>query len=164
MAAAAAAAVGARRRLEGGERDAAAALSVALALWLAHALVDYDWDFVAVTGPALFAAGALAAAGRPPRASARPLAALAAVALAVSAGVSIVTPWLAERSVRDVGVELDRGNVAAAEGSARRDAIPRLRSPITERRSVSSPSTRRPATSSASTNSIEATAARRTCT
>ena len=53
VAAAAAAAVGARRRLEGGERDAAAALSVALALWLAHALVDYNWDFVAVTGPAL---------------------------------------------------------------------------------------------------------------
>ena len=53
VAAAAAAAVGAVRRLDGTERDAAAALAVALALWLVHALVDYDWDFVAVTGPAL---------------------------------------------------------------------------------------------------------------
>ncbi len=56
VAAAAAAAVGAVRRLEGTERDAGAALAVALALWLVHALVDYDWDFVAVTGPAFFAA------------------------------------------------------------------------------------------------------------
>ena len=36
------------------------------ALWLLHALVDYPWDFVAVTGPALFAVGVLAAAGREP--------------------------------------------------------------------------------------------------
>ena len=120
VAAAAAAAIAARRRLEDGERDAAAALSVALALWLAHALVDYDWDFVAVTGPVLFAAGALAAAGRPARAPARPLAAAAAVALALAAAVSVVTPWLAERSVREVGRALDRGDLAAAAGSADR--------------------------------------------
>jgi tetratricopeptide (TPR) repeat protein len=117
-AAAAAAAVGARRRLEGSERDAAAALSVALAIWLAHALVDYDWDFVAVTGPAFFAAGVLAAAGRPAPASARPLAAAAAVALAIAAGISVVTPWLAARSVRQVNVELGRGDLAAAADSA----------------------------------------------
>ncbi len=67
VAAAAAAAVGAVRRLGGTERDAAAALAVALALWLVHALVDYPWDFVAVTGPVFFAAGALAAVGRPER-------------------------------------------------------------------------------------------------
>jgi tetratricopeptide (TPR) repeat protein len=120
VAAAAAAATGALRRLEGGERDAAAALSVALALWLAHALVDYDWDFVAVTGPAFFAAGALAAAGRPSRYSTRPLAALAAAALAVAAAVSVVTPWLADRSVRDVGAAIDRGDLAAAVDSAER--------------------------------------------
>ncbi|HEX4931010.1 MAG TPA: O-antigen ligase family protein [Gaiellaceae bacterium] len=120
VAAAAAAAVGGRRRLDGGERDAAAALSVALALWLAHALVDYDWDFVAVTGPVLFAAGVLAAAGRPARASAGPTAAAAAVALALAAAVSVVTPWLAERSVRDVGAALDRGDLAAAADSAER--------------------------------------------
>jgi len=120
VAAAAAAVVGARRRLEGGERDAAAALSVALALWLTHALVDYDWDFVAVTGPVLFAAGALAAVGRQSRASGRPLAAAAAVALALAAAASVVTPWLAQRSVRDVGAALDRGDLAAAADSAER--------------------------------------------
>ena len=118
--AAATAAVAARRRLEGGERDAAAVLSVAVALWLVHALVDYDWDFVAVTGPVLLAAGVLAAAGRPARTSARPLAAVAAVAVTVAAAVSVLTPWLADRSVREVGAALDRGDLAAAEDSARR--------------------------------------------
>ena len=114
VAAAAAAAVGAVRRLEGTERDAAAALAVALALWLVHALVDYDWDFVAVTGPAFFAVGALAAAGRPARAGAFPVAAAAAAAVALASVVAIVTPWLADQSVRDVDPALDRGAIAQA--------------------------------------------------
>ena len=120
VAAAAAAAVGAVRRLEGTERDAAAALSVALALWLVHALVDYDWDFVAVTGPAFFAAGALAAAGRSPRRGSFPLAAAAVGALALASAAVVVTPWLAQRSVRDVNPALERGNIAAARDAAER--------------------------------------------
>jgi O-antigen ligase len=120
VAAAAAAAVGAVRRLEGAERDAAAALSVALALWLVHALVDYDWDFVAVTGPACFAAGALAAAGQPPRRGSFPFAAAAAGALALASAAAVVTPWLAQRSVRDVNPALERGNIAAARDAAER--------------------------------------------
>ncbi|HUQ23147.1 MAG TPA: O-antigen ligase family protein [Gaiellaceae bacterium] len=119
VAAATMAAVAARRRLQGEERDAAAALSVALALWLAHALVDYDWDFVAVTGPALFAAGALASAGRASSASRRPLAALAVSAVAVAGIASVLTPWLAERSVREVGDAIDRGQLDRAEDLAR---------------------------------------------
>ena len=55
LAAAAWAAAAALRRLEGAERAAAAALAVFPALWLFHALVDFPWNFVAVTGPALFA-------------------------------------------------------------------------------------------------------------
>ncbi len=120
VAAAAAAAVGAVRRLDGTERDAAAALAVALALWLVHALVDYDWDFVAVTGPALFAAGALAAAGRPPRRGTFPVAAVAAGALALASVIAIVTPWLAEQSVRDVNPALERGAIATARDAAER--------------------------------------------
>ena len=120
VAAAAAAAVGAVRRLDGTERDAAAALAVALALWLVHALVDYDWDFVAVTGPALFAAGALAAAGRPPRRGTFPVAAAAAGALALASVIAVVTPWLAEQSVRDVNPALERGAIATARDAAER--------------------------------------------
>ena len=120
VAAAAAAAVGAVRRLEGTERDAAAALAVALALWLVHALVDYDWDFVAVTGPAFFAAGALAAAGRPARRGSFPFAAAATGALALAAAAAVVTPWLAQRSVRDVNPALERGDIDAARDAAER--------------------------------------------
>ncbi len=123
VAAAGVAAVGAVRRLEGIERNAAAALAVAMALWLVHALVDYDWDFVAVTGPALFAAGVLASAGRPARRAPGLLAAAGAAALALAAIVSVATPWLADRELRKVNVALDRGDLEAAG-----DAVERARS------------------------------------
>ena len=120
VAAAAAAAVSAVRRLEGTERDAAAALAVALALWLVHALVDYPWDFVAVTGPVFFAAGALAAAGRAERRVRSPFAAATAVAVGLAACASVATPWLAQRSVRDVNPALERGDLDAARDAAER--------------------------------------------
>ena len=123
VAAAAAAAVGAVRRLAGAERDAAAALAVFLVLWLVHAVVDYDWDFVAVTGPALFAAGVLAAAGRPPRRFSSRFAAVAVGACALAAAVSVATPWLARQAVLDVNPALERTDVDAA-----RDAAVRARS------------------------------------
>jgi tetratricopeptide (TPR) repeat protein len=118
--AAAVAAARALRRLEGIERNAAAALAVALALWLVHALVDYDWDFVAVTGPALFAAGVLAAAGLAARRAPGLFAAAGAAALALAAIVSVATPWLAQRELRQVNVALDRGDLEAAGEAVRR--------------------------------------------
>ena len=120
VAAAASAAVGALRRLVDGEREAAAALAVALALWLGHALVDYDWDFVAVTGPILFAAGVLAAAGRPPVRVRKRLAAAAVAAAALAGALSVATPWLAEREVRSVAAALDRGDLDEAADAADR--------------------------------------------
>ena len=120
VAAAAAAAVKAMRRLRGSERDAAAALAVALALWLVHALVDYPWDFVAVTGPALFATGALAAAGRPERRIRSPFAAVSVAAVTLAACASVLTPWLAQQSVRDVNPALERGDLDAARDAAER--------------------------------------------
>ncbi|MDQ3065890.1 MAG: hypothetical protein M3R12_01890, partial [Actinomycetota bacterium] len=85
---------------------------------LVHALVDYDWDFVAVTGPILFAAGVLAAAGRPERRVASAFGGSAVAAVALAAIVSVATPWLAARSVRDVGLALERGDTAAAFDAA----------------------------------------------
>ena len=80
-----------------------------------HALVDYDWDFVAVTGPVLFAAGALAAAGRPARHSARPLAALAAAARGGRRGrVGRSRPGSPTEASATSGPRLDRGDLAAA--------------------------------------------------
>ena len=112
------AAVGAVRRLDGDERAAAAALAVALALWLVHALVDYPWDFVAVTGPALFALGALAAAGGGFVLNQHKLGAAALAAVALAAIASVATPWLAERSVRDVSRALERNDLDGARDAA----------------------------------------------
>ncbi len=115
------AAAGALRRLAGEERRAAAALAIVPALYLVHALVDYDWSFVAVTGPTLVAVGALASAGRPlAPAAPRPLGAAAAALVGVAALLSLATPWLAERSLRQVNRELDAGNVDAAIDAAER--------------------------------------------
>jgi len=119
VAAAAAAAAGALRRLDGPERTAAAALAVVPAMYLLHALVDYDWDFPAVTAPTLVAVGTLAAAGRgPARAPRQPLAAAAVAALSIAALASLATPWLAERSIRQVNRELDRGDLDGAAAAA----------------------------------------------
>jgi O-antigen ligase len=120
VAAAAWSAVVALRRHEGAERAAAAALAVFPALWLFHALVDFPWNFVAVTGPALFAAGVLAAADREPARVRSPFSAAGALALCLVAIASVASPWLAERSIREVGAALDRGDLDAAADAADR--------------------------------------------
>ena len=120
VAAAAVAAVAAVRRSTGPERDAGAALAVALALWLVHALVDYDWDLVAVTGPIVFVAGVLAGTGRPPRRLVAPVGAAALAVVSLAAVASVVTPWLADRSVRNADAALERGELEDARDAARR--------------------------------------------
>jgi hypothetical protein len=90
------------RRLEEDERAAAVALVAAPAAYGIHALVDYDWDFLAPTAPTMLALGALAGAGRPRLVPfARPLVVGASVLVAAVVLVSFSFPRLAERSVRD---------------------------------------------------------------
>lgn len=109
-------------RLDGGERAAAAALALAPAIWLAHGLVDYPWDFLAVTAPVLVATGALASAGRvrglSPAVPGGVRGAVVAAALAVLA--SLAAPALADRSVRDATLALDRGDLSAADAAVDR--------------------------------------------
>ena len=94
--------VAALRRLDGEERAAAAALVAAPAGYLLHSLVDYDWDFLAVTAPVMLALGVLAAAGPAPgRRRRRPLIGLGAVLLVATVLVSFAFPRLADESVRD---------------------------------------------------------------
>jgi hypothetical protein len=94
--------VSALRRLDGGERAAAAALVAAPVAYLLHSLVDYDWDFLAVTAPAMLALGVLAGAGRVPGGRRRrPLVGLGAVLLVATVLVSFSLPRLADESVRD---------------------------------------------------------------
>jgi tetratricopeptide (TPR) repeat protein len=109
------------RRLEGAERAAAVALVAAPAAYLGHALVDYTWDFLAVTGPTMFALGVLAGAGRR-RVSVRrrPFLAVASVLLGLAVVVSLASPRIAERSVRASTRALDRNDFDAARDRADR--------------------------------------------
>jgi hypothetical protein len=100
--AAAATCVLALRRLEGGERAAAAALVAAPVAYLLHALVDYSWDFLAVTAPTMVALGVVAGAGRPPGARrVRPVLGVGAVLVALALLVSFASPRLADKRVRE---------------------------------------------------------------
>jgi hypothetical protein len=118
--AALAAAVASIRRA-GPDRSAAAALTLGLGVYLVHALVDYDWEFLAVTGPVLLVAGVLAAAGRRAVVMARRplLPAAAAVAAALGALYSLGAPWLAERRVDEAYAAIDRQDIPEAVAKAR---------------------------------------------
>ena len=113
--------VGAVRRLDGAERTAGTALALAPLAYLLHTLVDYDWDFVALTGPVLLAVGLLLAVGAPELARRRrPLPAAAAALLAVASILSVAAPWLADREVRKSYAAVGRSDPEAALDAADR--------------------------------------------
>ena len=95
-----AAALRAYRRVDERDRGAALAMLVALAIYAVHSLVEVDWDFVAVSGPALLGLGVLLGTNRArdsghlPGTLALPVALLAGLCV-----VSLVLPPLAVRSV-----------------------------------------------------------------
>jgi MFS family permease len=117
LVAAAIAAAAAIRRLAGVDRAAAIALAIAAASYLVHALVDFDWDFLAVTAPTLFVLGVLAPAGEA-AARRRTLWAVGAAALALVAVSSLAAPWLAERRLDGALGALTRGDTALAAAKA----------------------------------------------
>ena len=111
------AAVATVRRLDGMERGAALALALAVVAFCLHSLVDFDWDFVAVTAPVLFALGALVPAGAaaPVR---RPVWAIGVAAFALVAVSSLFSPWLANRRVDNAYAAIGRGAFGTAAGDA----------------------------------------------
>jgi tetratricopeptide (TPR) repeat protein len=111
--------IAALRRLSGTERAAAAALVAAPAAYVVHALVDYNWDFLAVTAPTMLALGALAGAGRdsaPGRR--RPLVAVGVILVAALVLTSFSFPRLADRAERESTRELAAGDPAEARQQA----------------------------------------------
>jgi O-antigen ligase/polysaccharide polymerase Wzy-like membrane protein len=96
LAAAGAAVVRGVRRLDGIERPAAVALAIVLVAYLLHSLVDFDWDFVAVSGPFFLTLGVLLGGGVAQEES-RPWLAPLPVAIAVAFALSLLTPWFAQR-------------------------------------------------------------------
>ncbi len=109
------------RRLEGEERAAAVALTALPAVYVGHALVDFDLDFLALTGPALLATGVLLGAGRPLRRGRGGLVPVLVVAfVALAAVVSLGSPWLAGKKVEAATRALGSGDLAGAVNDATR--------------------------------------------
>ena len=91
------------------------------AAWLAHALVDMPWEYVAATVPMLFGLGVLVTAGRP--AAVREPSSWSAAAVPLALGVALVGslafPWLAQRRLDSSLDALAQGRYAAAVEAAR---------------------------------------------
>jgi hypothetical protein len=71
------------------------ALALLLPAYLVHALVDIDWDFVAVSAPAFLAAGSLS--GRPPERRVGAFALVASAGCALLVFATFLLPWLGGR-------------------------------------------------------------------
>ncbi len=109
------------RRLVGDERAAAVALVCLPVAYGVHALVDYDWDFLAVTSPTMLALGVLAGAGRLSLERGRqPLVVVASALVALSLLASFSFPRLADRSGRSALNALDHRDFSAAKDDAQR--------------------------------------------
>jgi hypothetical protein len=99
----------------------ASALALALLAYLLHALVDYDWDFVALTAPVMVVLGMLLAVGRPARLQRPiPLWTVGTVLVAAVSLFSLAAPWLATRKVDDAYAAIERGDPEDALDAARR--------------------------------------------
>ena len=126
------AAVVAVRRAEGAERAAAAALSLGLGAYVLHALVDIDWEFVAVTGPAFFVLGALVGLGARRRARVARRVAGAVAIVGIGVLYSLVAPYSSSRLVDSTYSDLSAGKTAAAlsDGRAARALNPLAVDPL----------------------------------
>jgi tetratricopeptide (TPR) repeat protein len=106
-------------RVAAEERPAALALAIGLAVYLAHSLVDWDWDFLAVSVPAFAVLGVLLGAGRESvRARSILLLPVAAGLLLLAGLYSLFAPWAADRRVAAAFDDLAEGNAAAAADRA----------------------------------------------
>jgi tetratricopeptide (TPR) repeat protein len=122
--AALAAALGIRatlRRLAEDDRPAALALALGALAYLLWSIVDFDWDYVAVTGPALFVVGVLLASGRRGRRSfeRRTLWAGGSVLVALAAALSLLSPWFSQRQLEASLTHYQRGQLGSALAAAR---------------------------------------------
>ncbi|HSB38319.1 MAG TPA: O-antigen ligase family protein [Gaiellaceae bacterium] len=112
-----AAAVGVGRRLRGRE-PAVVALASLAAAYVLHSLVDFDWDFVAVTAPFLLSVGALLG-GPAVRDEPRPVWSPVPVAVGAVLALSLLTPWFAQRATDSARAAIADGRPLRAYREAR---------------------------------------------
>ena len=106
------------RRLDGAERAAGVALSVSALAYLLHSLVDFDWEFVAISAPFFVTVGVLLGGKRVAgerQVVYSPLPAVVACAIAFS----LLLPWFAQRSTDSAVAALEAGKPARAVSDAR---------------------------------------------
>jgi hypothetical protein len=115
----AAAAIVAVRRAEGAERAAALALSLGLGAYVLHALVDIDWEFVAVTAPTFLVLGALIGLGAQRRGRVSHPVWAAAAAVGIGVLYSLVAPYSSARLVDSTYLDLAGGRTGAALSDGR---------------------------------------------
>ena len=87
------------RRLDEEEHPAALALALVAVAYVLWSIVDFDWDFVSVTGPTFLVLGVLLGAGvglRHARAR-RPLWGGGAALVGLAAALSLLSPWLSQQ-------------------------------------------------------------------
>jgi hypothetical protein len=96
----------------------ALAVAVAALAYLLHSVVDFDWDFVAVTGPFFLTVGVLLGCRATPGQRRPALAPLPAV-LAIAVVYSLLTPWFAQRATDSALGALEAGRPARAVSDAR---------------------------------------------
>ncbi len=110
------------RRLREEEQAAAVALAIAVPVYVLHALVDIDWEFVAVSAPVFFVGGLLIGLGgrvREARVRERPWVGALAVGCLLGAVYSLAAPWLAANRTSDAYAALINSQPAAAASAAR---------------------------------------------
>jgi O-Antigen ligase len=113
----AAAALGVVRSWRGFDASAIA-LAVAASAYLVHSIVDFDWDFVAVSGPFFLTVGILLGRGTAPverRVFLAPLPAAVAIAVALS----LLTPWFARQATDAAEAAIEDGRPVRALRDAR---------------------------------------------
>jgi O-antigen ligase len=106
------------RRLDGEERAVALALALGVLGFVLHALVDFDWDFIAVVAPFLVSAGVLLGSGAPLVREQRWTIAPIPAALAFAAAFSLLAPWFAQRATNSALASLEAGRPAQAARQA----------------------------------------------
>ncbi len=113
--AAAIAALGTLRRAEGRERGATVALVCVLVAYAVQGLFDFDWDFLAATGPVMLVTGVLLTAGGQSATPRRHRLWVFAPPLVAAALIySLAAPWLAERKVESAYDAVASGDAKAA--------------------------------------------------
>jgi hypothetical protein len=108
--------VGALLGSAGKRRGHELALWFVVVVFLVHALIDVDWDFVAVCAPAFLVAGALAGRPLPPR-TVSPSALVLSAGAALMLFTCLLLPWLGNRWENEAGLESPAHAIATARAA-----------------------------------------------